>query len=49
MAVVMTAAEMNAFLGKVFLEVASEYNVEEVDDEGVTLRLMVQDLSLIHI
>jgi len=46
MAVVMTAAEMNAFLGKVFLEVASEYNVEEVDDEGVTLRLMVQDRHL---
>lgn len=46
MAVVMTAAEMNAFLGKVFLEVASEYNVEEVGDEGVTLRLMVQDRHL---
>ena len=46
MAVVMTAAEMNAFLGKVFLEVAGEYIVEEVSDECVTLRLLVQDRHL---
>ena len=46
MAVVMTAAEMNAFLGKVFLEVAGEYNVEEVSDAGVTLRLLVQERHL---
>ena len=46
MAVVMTAAEMNAFLGKVFLEVAGEFNVEDVSEAGVTLRLLVQDRHL---
>ena len=43
MAVIMNAAEMNAFLATVFLEVAGEFNVEEVTDAGVTLRLLVQD------
>ena len=43
MAVIMNAAEMNAFLATVFLEVAGEFNVEEVNDAGVTLRLLVQD------
>jgi uncharacterized protein (TIGR00369 family) len=42
MTLVMTAAQMNAFLGKVFLEVAGEFNVEEVTETGVTLRLLVQ-------
>ncbi|WP_420010555.1 PaaI family thioesterase [Tateyamaria sp.] len=46
MTVVMNAAEMNAFLGKVFLEVAGEFHVEEVSDDGVTLRLLVQDRHL---
>ncbi|WP_299298672.1 PaaI family thioesterase [uncultured Tateyamaria sp.] len=46
MGVVMTATEMNAFLQKVFLEVAGEFHVEEVSDTGVTLRLLVQDRHL---
>lgn len=46
MAVVMTASDMNAFLQKVFLEVAGEFNVEEVTEEGVVLRLLVQDRHL---
>ena len=46
MAVVMTAPEMNAFLEKVFLEVAGEFHVEEVTDQGVVLRLLVQDRHL---
>lgn len=46
MAVVMDADQMNAFLGKVFLEVAGEFHVEDVDDAGVTLRLLVQDRHL---
>ena len=46
MGVVMTAAEMNAFLQKVFLEVAGEFHVEEVTETGVTLRLLVQDRHL---
>ncbi|WP_299768316.1 PaaI family thioesterase [uncultured Tateyamaria sp.] len=46
MAVVMTAPEMNAFLQKVFLEVAGEFHVEEVTEEGVVLRLLVQDRHL---
>ena len=46
MAVIMNAAEMNAFLATVFLEVASDFNVEEVSEAGVTLRLLVQDRHL---
>ena len=46
MGVVMTAADMNAFLQKVFLEVAGEFHVEEVTDTGVVLRLLVQDRHL---
>ncbi|MEL7132270.1 MAG: PaaI family thioesterase [Pseudomonadota bacterium] len=46
MAVVMTAPEMNAFLQKVFLEVASEFQVEDVSEDGVVLRLLVQDRHL---
>lgn len=46
MTVVMNAAEMNAFLGKVFVEVANEYNVEGVSETNVTLRLIVQDRHL---
>ena len=46
MAPVMDAAEMNAFLGKVFLEVAGEFHVEEVSEDTVTLRLFVQDRHL---
>ncbi|WP_299612388.1 PaaI family thioesterase [uncultured Tateyamaria sp.] len=46
MAVVMTAPEMNAFLQKVFLEVAGEFHVEEVKEEGVVLRLLVHDRHL---
>ena len=46
MRTVMTATEMNAFLQKVFLEVAGEFNVEEATEAGVTLRLLVQDHHL---
>ncbi|WP_415402729.1 PaaI family thioesterase [Tateyamaria sp. SN3-11] len=46
MGVVMNAAEMNAFLQKVFLEVAGELHVEEVSETGVVLRLLVQDRHL---
>ncbi len=46
MGVVMTAADMNAFLQKVFLEVAGEFHVEEVTETGVVLRLLVQDRHL---
>ena len=46
MAVQMTAPEMNAFLQKVFLEVAGEFHVEEVTETGVVLRLLVQDRHL---
>ncbi|MEL6466074.1 MAG: PaaI family thioesterase [Pseudomonadota bacterium] len=46
MAVVMTAPEMNTFLQKVFLEVASEFQVEDVSEDGVVLRLLVQDRHL---
>ncbi|WP_223427155.1 PaaI family thioesterase [Tateyamaria pelophila] len=46
MTVVMDAAQMNAFLGKVFLEVADEFRVEEVTETGVTLRLLVQNRHL---
>ena len=46
MAVQMTAPEMNAFLQKVFLEVAGEFHVEEVTDDTVVLRLLVQDRHL---
>ena len=46
MGVMMDAAEMNAFLGKVFLEVAGEFHVEEVSETGVILRLLVQDRHL---
>lgn len=46
MGVVMNAAEMNAFLQKVFLEVAGEFHVEEVSETGVVLRLLVQDRHL---
>ena len=42
----MDAAEMNAFLGRVFLEVASDFNVDHVDEAGVTLRLLVQERHL---
>ncbi|MEO0402169.1 MAG: PaaI family thioesterase [Pseudomonadota bacterium] len=46
MAAVMSAAEMNAFLQKVFLEVAGEFHVDAVSDNTVTLRLLVQDRHL---
>ncbi|WP_299042203.1 PaaI family thioesterase [uncultured Tateyamaria sp.] len=46
MAVQMTAPEMNAFLQKVFLEVAGEFLVEDVSEDGVVLRLLVQDRHL---
>lgn len=43
---VMDADQMNAFLQRVFLEVAGEFLVEEVSETGVTLRLLVQDRHL---
>lgn len=46
MTVVMDAAQMNAFLDKVFLEVAGEFRVEDVTEAGVTLRLLVQERHL---
>ncbi len=46
MGLMMDAADMNVFLGRVFLEVAGEYHVEEVTETGVTLRLLVQDRHL---
>ena len=46
MTVVMDAAQMNAFLSKVFLEVAGEFYVEEVSETEVIMRLLVQDRHL---
>lgn len=46
MGLVMDVAEMNAFLDKVFLEVAGDFRVEHVDEGGVDLRLLVQDRHL---
>lgn len=46
MGLVMDVAEMNAFLDKVFLEVAGDFRVEHVDENAVTLRLLVQDRHL---
>ncbi|MEL6806355.1 MAG: PaaI family thioesterase [Pseudomonadota bacterium] len=46
MGLMMDAAEMNAFLGRVFLEVAGEFHVEEVTEDTVTLRLLVQERHL---
>ncbi len=46
MAPVMDADQMNAFLGRVFLEVAGEFHVEAVSEDTVTLRLFVQDRHL---
>ncbi|MEO0379287.1 MAG: PaaI family thioesterase [Pseudomonadota bacterium] len=46
MGAVMTADDMNAFLGRVFLEVAGEFHVEEVSADAVTLRLLVQERHL---
>ena len=46
MGLMMDAAEMNAFLGRVFLEVAGEFHVEEVTEDTVTLRMLVQDKHL---
>ena len=43
---VMTVDEMNVFLREVFLEVAGDFNVEEVSQAGVRLRLLVQDRHL---
>ena len=46
MRVVMDAEQMNAFLQKVFAEVAGEFHVEEVTETGVIMRLIVQDRHL---
>jgi len=46
MAVEMDAAQMNAFIGKVFPEVTGEFRVEDVTGAGVTMRLLVQDRHL---
>lgn len=46
MAVVMTAPDLNAFLQKVFLEVADEFFVEKVTEDEVVLRLLVQNRHL---
>jgi len=46
MALMMSAAEMNAFLKKVFLQVADEFLVEEVDEDRVVMRMLVGDQHL---
>lgn len=46
MVMVMDGAQMNAFLGKEFLEVAGEFHVEDVTEAGVIMRLLVQDRHL---
>lgn len=46
MGLMMDVEEMNAFLGRVFLEVAGDFNVEDASDGGVILRLLVQSHHL---
>ena len=46
MAVVMDAAALNAFLKEVFQQVSRDFNVEAVNEDEVTLRLLVGDHHL---
>ena len=46
MSLKMTAAELNAFLKEVFLQVADDFDVENVTEDGVRIRLIVQDRHL---
>ena len=41
MAIVMDADALNTFLSEVFAQVANEYRVDAVDEDEITLRLMV--------
>ena len=43
MAVAMDAAALNAFLKEVFQQVSRDFNVEAVNEDEVTLRLLVVD------
>lgn len=46
MAIVMTADEMNAFLYRVFHQVADDFCVDAVTDESIVLRLRVSEKHL---
>lgn len=46
MTLAMTAEEMNAFLYRVFHQVADDFNVESVTEEEIVLRLAVADRHL---
>ncbi len=46
MTLAMTADEMNAFLYRVFHQVADDFRVEDVSEQSVTLRLIVSDRHL---
>lgn len=46
MPAVMSADELNAFMKEVFQQVADDFNVDSVDDEGVKMRLLTQNHHL---
>ncbi|MGC1505710.1 MAG: PaaI family thioesterase [Sulfitobacter sp.] len=46
MAAVMTAQQLNDFLGQVFEQVADDFHVDEVTDDSVTMRLMTSEKHL---
>jgi uncharacterized protein (TIGR00369 family) len=46
MAAVMTAQQLNDFLGQVFEQVADDFHVDEVDGDCVTMRLLTSDKHL---
>jgi uncharacterized protein (TIGR00369 family) len=46
MAVMMNAAALNTFLKEVFLQVAQDFNVEDVSEEEITIRLLVAERHL---
>ena len=46
MAVMMDAAALNAFLKEVFQQVSRDFNVEEVREEEITIRLIVGEQHL---
>lgn len=46
MAVVMDADQLNEFLGQVFEQVADDFQVDEVTEDTVTMRLLTSDKHL---
>jgi acyl-coenzyme A thioesterase PaaI-like protein len=46
MPVMMTAQELNDFMGQVFQQVADDFNVDHVGEGEVTMRLLVSDKHL---